>query len=89
MRGMNVVALWIDPSTGLPSRRYAAASVSGFLFTGDAGNPITVFDDALGNPLAAWGSAGQTLEGFFDLAGPQPPNNNSAQYSTDCGNSRI
>src|SRR5205807_7288952 len=32
MQGVNVVARWIDPKTGLPSRRYAAASVSGFLF---------------------------------------------------------
>jgi hypothetical protein len=80
MQGVNVVARWIDSTTGLPSRRYAAASVSGFLFTGNAGNPITGFDDALGNPLADWGSGSQTLEGFFDLAGLQPPNGNSAQY---------
>lgn len=30
MQGVNVVARWIDPSTGQPSRAYAAASVSGF-----------------------------------------------------------
>ncbi len=80
MQGVNVVARWIDPATGLPSRRYAAASVSGFLFTGNAGNPITGFDDALGNPLAEWGSGSQTVAGFFDLAGLQPPNGSSAQY---------
>ena len=80
MQGVNVVARWIDPATGLPSRRYAAASVSGFLFTGDAGNYITGFDDALGNPFTDWGSASQGLEGFFDLAGLQPPNGSSAQY---------
>ena len=79
MQGVNVVARWIDPITGLPSRRYAVASVSGFLFTGSAGNPITGFDDALGDPLAEWGSATQTVEGFFDLAGLQPPNT-GAQY---------
>lgn len=79
MQGVNVVARWIDPNTGLPSRRYAAASVSGSLFTGNAGNPITGFDDALGDPLAEWGSTSQTLEGFFDLAGLQPPNT-GAQY---------
>ncbi len=79
MQGVNVVARWIDPSTGLPSRQYAAAAVSGFLFTGDAGNPITGFDDALGDPLADWGSSSPSLEGFFDLAGLEPPGG-SAQY---------
>jgi len=79
MQGVNVVARWIDPSTGLPSRQYAAAAVSGFLFTGDAGNPITGFDDALGDPLAEWGSGSQALEGFFDLAGLEPPSA-AAQY---------
>src|SRR5579862_1818887 len=62
MQGVNVVARWIDPSTGRPSRRYAASSVSGFLFTGNEGNPITGSDDALGNPLADWGSDDTTLE---------------------------
>ena len=80
MQGVNVVARWIDPKTGLPSRRYAAASVSGFLFTGNEGNPITGFDDAVGDPFAEWGSDSQTLEGFFDLAGLQLPNEGSAQY---------
>lgn len=80
MQGVNVVARWIDPTTGLPSRRYAASSVSGFLFTGNAGNPITGFYDAQGSPSAEWGSGNQALEGFFDLAGLQVPNGNSAQY---------
>ncbi len=80
MQGVNVVARWIDPTTGLPSRRYAASSVSGFLFTGNAGNYITGFNGALGNPLADWGSASQSLEGFFDLAGLHPPNNSSSQF---------
>jgi hypothetical protein len=80
LQSVNVVARWIDSITGLPSRRYAATSVSGFLFIGNAGNPITGFNDALGDPLAQWGSGSQTLEGFFDLAGLQPPNGNSAQY---------
>ena len=38
MQGVNVVARWINPQTGQPSRRYAASSVSGFLFTGNEGN---------------------------------------------------
>lgn len=80
MQGVNVVARWIDPATGLPSRRYAAAAVSGFLFTGNAGNPITGFDDPLGDPFAEWGTSSQTMEGFFDLAGLQLPNGGSAQY---------
>ena len=80
MQGVNVVARWIDPTTGLPSRKIAAASVSGFLFTGNAGNPITGFDDALGNPYSEWGADSQSLEGFFDLGGLQLPNGGSAQY---------
>src|SRR5579864_8314604 len=79
MQGVNVVARWIDSTTGLPSRRYAAAAVSGFLFTGNAGNPITCFEDAQGDLFAEWGSGNQALEGFFDLAGLQVPNGN-AQY---------
>lgn len=80
MQGVNVVARWIDPNTGLPSRRYAVSSVSGFIFSGNEGNPITGFDDALGNPFGDWGSDNQTLEGFFDFAGLQLPNGGSAQY---------
>jgi len=69
MQGVNVVARWIDPSTGLPSGQYAASSVSGFLFTGNAGNPVTGYDDALGNPYSEWGSNSATVEGFYDLGG--------------------
>ena len=80
MQGVNVVARWIDPTTGQPSRRYAASSVSGFLFTGNTGNPITGFDDATGDSYAEWGSNDQTLEGSYNLCGLKPPNNNSTQY---------
>jgi hypothetical protein len=80
MQGVNVVARWIDPATGLPSRQYAASSVSGFLFTGNAGNPITGFDDALGIPFGDWGSSNPSAEGFFDLGGLPLPNGDSAQY---------
>src|SRR5208283_2771747 len=41
MQGVNVIARWIDPSNNLPSDQYAATSVSGFLFTGNAGKPVT------------------------------------------------
>ena len=80
MQGVNVVARWIDPTTNLPSRRYAAAAVSGFLFSGNQGNAVTGFYDPLGDPLAEWGSNAPTLEGFFDLAGLQGANGTSAQY---------
>jgi hypothetical protein len=80
MQGVNVVARWIDPTSGLPSRRYVASSVSGFLFSGNAGNPITGFDDATGDPYAEWGSNSQNAEGFFDLAGLELPGGGTAQY---------
>ncbi|MGB8060972.1 MAG: Ig-like domain-containing protein [Candidatus Sulfotelmatobacter sp.] len=80
MQGVNVVARWINPQTGLPSRRYAASSVSGFLFTGNEGNPITGLDDAAGDPFQDWRSQSQTVEGFFDLSGLQIPSGGSAQY---------
>jgi hypothetical protein len=69
MQGVNVVARWIDPSTGLPSASVAVSYVSGSLFAGNAGNPITGFNDLLGVPYAQWGSPDQGLEGFFDLSG--------------------
>ncbi len=81
MQGVNVFARWIDPSTGLPSHQYSVSSVSGFLFTGNAGNPITGLIDSLGNAYSEFGSADQTLEGFFDLGGlPIPNGESSAQY---------
>jgi hypothetical protein len=81
MQGANVVARWIDPKTGTPSTRITASSVSGFLFTGNAGNSVTGFTDALGNAYSQFGSADPSVEGFFDLAGLQIPNGASAtQY---------
>jgi IPT/TIG domain-containing protein len=81
MQGVNVVARWINPSTGLPSGAYVATSVSGFLFSGNAGNTVTGFYDPNGNLFTNWGSADTRLEGFFDLAGLQIPNGqNNAQF---------
>jgi hypothetical protein len=80
MQGVNVLARWIDPSTGLPSGRYAASSVSGFLFTGNAGNPITGFSDPLGDLYSDWGASNATVEGSFDLAGIPLPSGGSTQY---------
>jgi hypothetical protein len=81
MQGVNVVARWIDPKTNLPSGAYAAASVSGFLFSGNVGTTVTGFNDSSGQPFNRYGSNDPTLEGFFDLAGLQIPNGgSSAQY---------
>jgi hypothetical protein len=81
MQGVNVYARWIDPSTGLPSHRYAVSSVSGFLFSGNVGNPITGWSDPLGNLYSEFGSSDQGMEGFFDLGGlPIPNGASTAQY---------
>jgi hypothetical protein len=75
-----VVARWIDPANGLPSRGVVASSISGFLFVGNAGNIATGYTDASGQIFNRFGSDDQLLEGFFDLAGLQIPNGASAQY---------
>lgn len=80
MQGANVVARRIDLTTGLPSREYALSSVSGFSFTGNAGNPVTGFTDALGDPFSQWGSSSATVEGLFDLSGLPMPTGTSALY---------
>ncbi len=81
MQGVNVIARWIDPSTNLPSDQFGASSISGFLFSGNAGNPVTGLSDPLGNPYNEFGSSDPTLEGFFDLSGlPIPDGASTAQY---------
>ena len=81
MQGVNVVARWVDPSTQLPSDQYSASSVSGFLFTGNEGNPITGLTDPLGNAYSEFGSDNQGVEGFFDLGElPIPNGASTAQY---------
>jgi hypothetical protein len=80
MEGVNVVARWIDPASGQPSRQYAMSSVSGFLFRGNAGNGISGWTDSTGQSLDRWGSDDLTLEGFFDLAGLEFPSGQTAQY---------
>ena len=81
MQGVNVVARWIDPSTGQPSGTAVASSVSGFLFSGNAGNIVTGLLDSSGQNFNRFGSNELTLEGFFDLAGLQiPTGTTSAQY---------
>ena len=81
MQGVNVMARWIDPTTGLPSRTYAAASVSGFLFRGYAGNPVNGPNDGTGQPFDRFGSDDAAVEGAFDLAGLEiPDSSGSASY---------
>jgi hypothetical protein len=80
MQGVNVVARWVNPQTSTASGQYAVASVSGFLFTGNAGNPITGVNDNFGSPLAEWGSNQTEVEGFFDLAGLPLPTGGTAEY---------
>lgn len=81
MEGANVVARWIDPSTGLPSGQFAVSSVSGFPFCGDAGNPVTGLIDPLGIAYSEFCPTNQSVEGFFDLGGlPFPGGAGSAQY---------
>ncbi|PYX87488.1 MAG: hypothetical protein DMG68_11580 [Acidobacteria bacterium] len=74
MQGVNVIARWIDPTNNQRSRQYAASSVSGFLFRGNAGNAITGYTDPSGQALDRFGSDDPALEGFFDLAGLEFPN---------------
>ncbi len=81
MQGVKVVARWIDPATGLPSHRYSAASISGFLFRGNAGNAITGFADNGGQRYDRFGSDDSALEGYFELAGLEfPQGDSSTQY---------
>jgi hypothetical protein len=80
MQGVNVVARFIDPVSHQPSRRYVIASVSGFLFTGNAGTLATGFENSLGDLFSDFGSNDTTVEGYFDLAGLPFPNVSYAQY---------
>jgi hypothetical protein len=80
MQGVNVVARPLD-SSGNPLYQYTVTAVSGVLFKGKRGNPITGWTDADGNPLAMWGSDDPALQGSFDLSGtPLPPGMTSARY---------
>ena len=80
MQGANVVARPLD-SNGNPLFQYTVTGVSGALFRGRRGNPVTGWSDADGSSLAMWGSDDPTLQGFFDLSGiPLPPGMSSANY---------
>ena len=80
MQGVNVVARPLD-SNGNPLYQYTVTAVTGALFSGNHGNPITGWNDASGYPLANWGSNDPALQGAFDLSGiPLPPGMTTANY---------
>jgi hypothetical protein len=80
MQGVNVVARPLD-ANGNPLYEYTVAAVTGALFNGNRGNPVTGWDDANGNLLTNWGSNDAALQGSFDLSGiPLPPGVSAANY---------
>jgi len=80
MQGVNVVARPLD-ANGNPLYQYTVTAVSGALFSGKRGNPVTGWTDTDGNALTLWGSADPALQGLFDLSGiPLPPGMTSATY---------
>jgi hypothetical protein len=80
MQGVNVVARPLD-ANGNPLYEYTATAVTGALFRGTHGNPITGANDAGGVPFSQWGSTDPTLQGAFDLSAiPLPPGMSSAAY---------
>lgn len=80
MQGVNVVARPLDGS-GNPLYQYTVTAVSGALFNGKHGNPVSGFVDAGGNALTQWGSNDPALQGFFDLSFmPLPPGVTTANY---------
>lgn len=81
IQGIHVTAYWIDPATGLPSSQYAASSVSGFLFRGNAGNSVTGFNASQTYRFDAFGASDPELEGFYDLAGLElPPGHSQGSF---------
>ncbi len=80
MQGVNVVARPLD-SNGNPLYQYTVSNVSGSLFSGNHGNPVTGWTDINGNLLTMWGSNDVSQQGFFDLSGiPLPPGMTTANY---------
>ena len=80
MQGINVVARPLDAS-GAPLYQYTVTAVTGVLFGGKHGNPVTGWTDANGDTLAMWGSADPAQQGSFDLSGiPLPPGMSAADY---------
>jgi hypothetical protein len=80
MQGINVVAVPLD-ANGNPLFQYAVTAVSGALFSGNHGNPVTGWTDPDGTPLSQYGSTDPALQGSFDLSYmPLPPGRTSATY---------
>jgi hypothetical protein len=80
MQGVNVVARPFDAS-GDQLYQYTVTAITGALFNGNHGNPVTGWDDAGGNLLTNWGSNDPALQGAFDLSGiPLPPGMSAANY---------
>lgn len=80
MQGVNVVARPLD-ANGNPLYQYTVTAVTGALFSGDHGNPVTGFNDANGNALSQWGGSDPAQQGSFDLSGiPLPPGMTTASY---------
>ncbi len=80
MQGVNVVARPLD-ANGNPLFQYTVTAVTGALFSGNHGNPVTGFTDPSGNLLTMWGSNDPAVQGSFDLSGiPLPPGATTATY---------
>lgn len=79
MQGVNAVLCPLV--NGVPDIAHTVTGVSGVYFQGNAGNPVTGFSDANGNPLTRFGSNNVALEGYFDLSEvPLPPGVSTSDY---------
>ncbi len=80
MQGVNVVAVPLD-ANGNPLVQYTVTAVSGSLFSGNHGNPVTGWTAVDGTPLSQYGSTDAAVQGTFDLSFmPLPPGMTSATY---------
>ncbi len=73
MNGVNVVARLLDPNTNQPSPIAAVSCVSGFLFRGNAGNPVTGYAGANGLRYDRFGGDDPALAGYYEIAGLPVP----------------
>lgn len=81
IQGANVVARLFDTNTNSASTKTVAASVSGFLYSGNSGNIVTGYTDSAGQRYDRWGSDDISMRGYFDLAGLEiPSGSTSATY---------
>jgi hypothetical protein len=80
MQGVNIVARWMDLTTGAVSRSLVVTSISGFLYRGNAGNMVSGYIDPSGNRFDRFGSDDSALEGYFDLAGLPLPGGTMSNY---------